>query len=180
MLRTPLALSLAASIYLAINIIVGARRKNGYGHTRHTISELGEYGSANMRFVSLGVFLPVGLILAIVALLLRADHQPIAGLACAIAVGYLVAAFLPCDPGSPLAGTWRQSVHNLGGAVEYIGGAYALLRIAELLGPGFRVAGIVVAGAAVLLSFESSFRGIVQRVAETCLFAGLCIALWMI
>ena len=176
----PLALSLAASFFLAIATFVGGRCRQGYQHARHTISELGEYGSAHTRLVSLGVFLPVGLVFAIVALLLRTDHAQIAGLSCAIAIGYLVAAAFPCDPGSPLVGSARQSLHNLGGAIEYVGGAYALLRIAESLGPAFRVAGFVVAAAAVLLSFESAYRGFVQRVAETCLFAGLSIALWLV
>jgi hypothetical protein len=171
---------MAASFFLTTAIIVGGRHKKGYRHSRHTISELGEYDSVHTRIVSLGAFLPVGLVLAFVALLMRIDHPEIAGLSCAIAIGYLVAAAFPCDPGSPLVGTARQSLHNLGGAIEYVGGAYALLRIAESLGPAFRVAGIVVFAAAVLLSFESAYRGFVQRVAETCLFAGLCIALWQV
>ena len=179
MIFTSLTLSLLASAYLVVAIVVVARGRNGYLHAKHTISELGESGAEQMRRVSYGVFLPVGITLAFVAMLQYPANSPIAALSISIAIGYVTSALFPCDPGSPAIGSFRQTMHNLGGGVQYVGGALSLLWIAETMGPVFRGTGMLVAASAVLLSFESRFRGLVQRLAEVCLFAGLIIALWM-
>lgn len=174
-----LTLSLVVAAYLVVSIVAAARRKPDYRHTIHTISELGEFGSAQMRQVSLGVFLPIGVTLAIVAWLQHASNTPIAALSISMAAGYTTSALFPCDPGSPMLGSFRQAMHNLGGGIQYVGGALSLLWIAETAGPVFRTAGLLVAVSAVLLSFKSQFRGLIQRVAEACLFAGLIAALQM-
>lgn len=168
-------ITLLAAAYLAIGVAVLARRKSGYGHLRHTISELGETGARDQRFVAFGFFLPIGLALLLVAYLLRPHSPAAAALALAIAIGYIGAAVFPCDPGSPLAGSAKQSLHNLAGGIEYIGGGFALVTLARDLGAPFQVAGFVVLGAAVALSVlpSASMRGLVQRVAELCLFGGL-------
>jgi hypothetical protein len=180
MITTSLTLSLVASIYLVVSAFFSANRQPGYSHVRQTISELAEYGSDHTRKVSLLVFLPVAILLGIVAWILHSAHPPIAALALSVAVGYGLSAIFPCDPGSPLTGSVRQAIHNLGGGIEYVGGAFSLLWISESTGPEFRVAGILVAASAILLSFQSRVRGIIQRIAETCLFASLLAALWMI
>ena len=73
-----------------------------------------------------------------------------------------------------MSGSFRQGLHNLGGAVEYFGGAYALLRLAESHGPHFRVAGIAVGASALLISAPAGvLRGAIQRVAEALLFGAL-------
>ena len=179
MIFTSLTLSLVASAYLVVSIVVVARNKPGYKHVTHTISELGESGSTQMRRVSLGVFLPVGAVLAIVAWLQHTSNTPIAALSISIAAGYVTSALFPCDPGSPMIGSFRQAMHNVGGGIQYIGGALSLLWIAETAGPVFRAAGLLVAASGILLSFESQFRGVIQRIAEVCLFAGLLAALRM-
>lgn len=168
-------LFLFATGYLAAAIFLLARRRPTYSHLRDTISELGEYGSRDQHLTSFGVFLPVGVILLLVGYLLRPFDSPPALLALSSAVGYLVAAFFPCDPGSPATGIIRQSVHNLGGAVEYLGGAAALWRLSETQGSGFQVLAVVVGGVGILLSAPAvaPWRGFVQRGAEVCLFGGL-------
>jgi hypothetical protein len=171
---TSAILVLIASVYLAIAIAVLGARRPTYNHARHTISELGEFGSPYQGVVSFGVFLPVGLALAAVAVMLRPTESMAATLAACIAVGYLVAAVFPCDRGSPMSGSFRQGLHNLGGGVEYFGGAYALLRLAETHGPQFRVAGIAVGASALLISAPTGvLRGAIQRVAEALLFGAL-------
>jgi hypothetical protein len=174
-----MVLSLIASVYLGIAIAVAANRKTGYSHARHTISELAEAGSDYSIQVSFAVFLPIAVALGIVALLIGPTDPPIAALALAITIGYGLSAIFPCDPGSPMIGSFRQAVHNFGGAIEYIGGALSLFWISETAGPVFRIAGFLVAFAAILLSFESPLRGIIQRIAELCLFLGLLAALWL-
>ena len=177
--EAPVILSLAATVYLGIAIVVAANRRSAYSPVRHTISELAERGSEHSVQVSYAVFLPVAILLCIVAWSLSSTHPPIAGLALAIAIGYGVGAVFPCDPGSPMTGSFSQAVHNVGGAAEYLGGALSLFLISETAGPAFRVAGFLVAASAILLSFESPVRGAIQRIAEMCLFLGLLTALWL-
>jgi hypothetical protein len=79
-----------------------------------------------------------------------------------------------------LLGTARQILHNVAGAVEYAGGGFALMKLAESSGQPFKAAGFVVLGTAIALSVlpSNSVRGIIQRIAETCLFGGLALAAW--
>jgi hypothetical protein len=176
----PLIVTLIAVTYLFAGLFALAPRKAGYSHVRHTISEIGEAGAPHQRLVAWALFLPVGLLLLLVAYPLRPVSPPAAALALCLAVGYLGAAAFPCDPGSPVSGSARQALHNLAGAVEYIGGGFALLVLAEHLGQPFKLAGFVVLGTALALSFvpSGSVRGLVQRVAEVCLFGGLALAVW--
>jgi hypothetical protein len=176
-----LLLTLLASGYLLTQIFVLARRTPLYSHMRDTISELGEFGAPEQRLVALGVFLPVGVVLLIVAALLRGANPLAALLALCVAIGYLTAAAFPCDPGSPLSGSPRQGIHNLGGAVEYIGGGLALVRLSETFGQAFAVAGFVVLSGAIALSIPgiAAIRGLIQRVAELCLFVSLSAAIWL-
>ncbi|HEX4953285.1 MAG TPA: DUF998 domain-containing protein [Thermoanaerobaculia bacterium] len=177
----PFALTLITSVFLLIAIVWLGNRRPGYRHAEHTISELGEVRAADGRLVSFGVFLPVGVALLLAAHLVRPADERAALLALCIAVGYAVAAFFPCDPGSPLWGSNRQMVHNLGGGVEYFGGAVALGRLAEVHGPVFTAAAFTVGAAGVALSLPSlKVRGLVQRVAEAVLFGGLLWALWRV
>jgi hypothetical protein len=175
-----IALTLFAAVYLFVLLLVVGARRPDYSHIRHTISELGESGAPQQGFVAFGVFLPVGALLALVAALLLPGGQPNAALALCISIGYLVAAVFPCDPGSPLWGTPRQAVHNLGGAIQYAGGAFVLWRIGESLGQPFRSAGLVVGGVAIGLSIPAlaPVRGLLQRIAELCLFGGLALSVW--
>ena len=178
MTEAPVVLSLTASVYLSIAIVVAASRRSAYSHVRNTISELAEYGSEYTTEVSFAVFLPVAISLGIVAFLVGSTNPPIAALALSIAIGYGLSAIFPCDPGAPMIGSWRQAIHNIGGAIEYLGGALSLMWISETTGPAFRVVGFLVAASAILLSFESPVRGVIQRIAELCLFLGLLAALW--
>lgn len=166
-------LTIIASSYLTVCIWIFGRKKSHYSQLRHTISELGEAGAVHERWVGRGVFLPVGLLLLLVAYLVPV--APTKALALCLAVGYVVAALFPCDIGSPLSGSSRQSIHNIGGTVEYLGGAYALLQLAKPVDPLFSVAGYVVLGAGFAISLPqlAAVRGLIQRIAEICLFGGL-------
>lgn len=161
---------------LVAGISYAGRRKPGYSHLQHTISELGETDSPVARLVNYGLFLPVGVLLF--GLAASTDYTALRGLATCVGVGYVVAASFPCDPGSPLSGSSRQQIHNLGGAVEYIGGAYFLSQLTPehtFLGQHlFTIAAGVVGALAVLLSVPGlPIRGLVQRIAEVVLFGTL-------
>ena len=60
------ATALAAS-YLFAALVALATREAGYSHVRHTISEIGESGAPDQRLVAFALFLPIGLVAAIVA-----------------------------------------------------------------------------------------------------------------
>jgi Protein of unknown function (DUF998) len=135
--------------------------------------------------VSAAGFAPTGaLVLAFLAL--AAPYLPRSwwsASACfgAVGAGYLVSAVARCDPGCPAAGSLSQSVHNLFGALEYVGAFAALLLFAgafrrsdpwrplwpvcvlcaALVGLGF--AGVVAPSLAAL-------RGASQRIAEAGIF----------
>lgn len=171
-------LALLSTLFLVAGLIYFGNRKPAYHHWRHTISELGEEGSPVARAVNYGLFLPVGLLLWLVAVL--ANQEAVAGLAGCIGVGYAVAAFFPCDVGSPLSGSGRQQIHNFGGAIEYIGGAYWLGQLSPPLLIAehnlFTVAAGTVIGGTILLSFPGlSLRGALQRVIEMILLGSLLI-----
>lgn len=167
-----------ATLWLALGIAHFGRRHAGYSHVRHTLSELGQTGAPDAGPVALGVFLPFGVAMAAVGWIGRASDPQAAGLAACLAVGYLGAAAFPCDPGSPLVGSWRQALHNIAGAVQYVGGAAAIWRLATG-GSCFAPLAAVVAVAAVLLSVPAvhRWRGAIQRVAEAALLAALMLAL---
>jgi hypothetical protein len=173
-------LTLAVVLYLSAALLILGARKPAYSHARHTISELGESGAPQASLVTAGVFLPIGLAMLLAAWLARPLGFGTSALALCIAVGYLTAAAFPCDPGSPLSGSWRQALHNLGGAVQYGGGASVLLQMAGHAGQPFRAFGLCVIAALIALSVPplASVRGLMQRVAEGCLFGGLALALW--
>ena len=175
-------LTVLASLYLAASLVALAPRKRGYSHVKHSISELGEVGAPQQRWVALGLFLPIGLIMLLVAYLVHPASPDTATLALCLAVGYLGAAVFPCDEGSPLWGSTRQLLHNVAGAVQYAGGAFSLMTLSESLGQPFRIAACVVVGSVIALSVlpPTSVRGLVQRAAEACLFGGLAWAAWRV
>ena len=186
---TVLWIPLLSTVLIASGVVYFGRRRSGYSHVRHTISELGEIGSPFSQIVSLGVFLPVGAGCLVVA---RWSAGRLGGgelsdglstLALSIGAGYVVAAIFRCDPGCPLTGSWRQDIHNVGGGIEYVGGAAGLWRIGHALDHGaansltiaFRVAAAIVAVTVLLMSIPALFRwrGAIQRGAEALLFAAL-------
>jgi hypothetical membrane protein len=175
-----ISITVIAAAYLFVGLVFLAPRKIGYNHLSHTISELGESGAPDQRLVAFGLFLPIGLALLCVALLVRAGTPATAALALCIAVGYIGAAMFPCDRGSPAVGTFRQGVHNLAGAVEYFGGGLALMVLAEGFGQPFKAAGFGVFAAAIALTVlpSDSFRGAIQRLAEFGLFGGVALGVW--
>lgn len=173
----PLILSIVATAWLFFGVIYFGAKKPGYSHLRHSISELGEFGSQYMKGVNFGIFLPVGLLLMVIPFL-DGFHGFRAGLAASISIGYIVAAFFPCDPGSPTTGSYRQQVHNLGGFIEYAGGAFALIRSGEqdlsFYGINYKVFGYIIIPCIILISIPSNpLRGIIQRIAELVLLGTL-------
>jgi hypothetical protein len=178
--RAPLLSTLStilAGVFLCVGIIVMARRRSGYSHVRDTISELGERGSSDSQRVNFGLFLPVALLLFGAAAMIFSSDERIAMLGVCIGVGYFASFLAPCDPGAPLAGSFRQTLHNVGGGIEYCGGALSLWLVAEEHGGVFFYSGWIVAIGVVAISIPGlPIRGLVQRVVETILFACMAYA----
>lgn len=169
-------LALSSGLLLLVGMGYFGWRKPAYSHGQDTISELGEVGSPLSRAVSYGLFLPVGILLELVAAL--TDFTALAGLAGCIGTGYIVAGLFPCDMGSPLSGSGRQQIHNLGGAVEYIGGAYWLAQLSpRLLVLDYNLyalaAGSLIVGSILLSIPGLVIRGLIQRMMEGILFGAL-------
>ncbi|MFD2937437.1 DUF998 domain-containing protein [Spirosoma flavum] len=172
-------LALFSALLLLTGISYFGWRKPAYSHWHDTISEVGEVGSPLARAVSYGLFLPVGLLLGLVAAL--ADTTALAGLAGCIGTGYVVAAFFPCDVGSPVSGSGRQQIHNIGGAVEYIGSAYWLTQLSpQRMVMGYNLysiaAGSLIVGSILLSIPGLGIRGLIQRIMEGILFGSLLLA----
>ena len=170
------SLALLTTLYLFTGIIYLGYKKLHYSHIRHTISELGEKGGTNSNLASFGLFLPVGVLLLLIAL--WSENKTVQGLAACLSAGYLLSAFFPCDKGSPIAGDLRQQIHNLAGVIEYAGGAYFLYFASEgapkLLTLHYKAVAVLVMICVLITSVpKASIRGLTQRIAEVLLFASL-------
>jgi hypothetical protein len=169
-----IAIVFLASLMLAVCVLYLGAVRSGYSQLRDTINELGESGAPNSKLVAYGVFLPFGLAMLVVAWLSYPENLDASRVAACLAVGYIGAAVFPCDPGSPLSGSWRQSLHNIAGTIHYFGGGVVLWQLRSVA-PLFDISSLVVLVAAGLLSSSSvsAVRGGIQRVAEVALLGGL-------
>jgi hypothetical protein len=184
-------LIVAAAALVALGTIYFGSLRKDYSHISNTISELGEVGAPRAHGVAVGFFLPVGLTVWCALWLLccggsdRETSQILLALSC-LGTGYVVSAFFPCDAGAPLLGSWRTLVHNFAGLVDYGGTAIGFLLIhrrcaragAPAQSAAFLVAGALSLVCLALLCLQPAFciRGVIQRVAEIILFAGVFIA----
>jgi hypothetical protein len=179
---------LAAASAAAVPAYYG-RRKPGYSHVRDTISELGEAGSpvgsvvSYVGFMAIGIFLWLFLIVAARTVPNEAT-EPFWALSL-IGAGYVGGAIFRCDPGAPAFGSWSNGLHNLFGFGEYAGAAagFAMLRESDYWSPLsgiMQYAGGLVAVCILGISFPHPFRGLIQRVAEATIFAGIVLmGLWV-
>lgn len=169
-------------ILLAGMIIVGGAAWPGYSHISQFISELGSTGAPHARLVNLGGFLPIGILLTLFPVL-SAFLAPRSGLRVAgflllalFAVGYLAAAFFPCDAGCrPATPSFSQMMHNLAGLGSYLGAPIGLVVLgvaarrwpgATWLSPLAFVCAAVAFVAFVVMLGEPPIGGLVQRVLE--------------
>jgi hypothetical protein len=116
-----------------------------YDHTRDFISELGAAGAPNAALVNWYGFLPVGLAMTAFSILawavLPRSWAATLGMIGIFffALGYVGAAFFPCDAGcQPAEPSQSQILHNLFGLVGYLGAPafMAILALAARSWPG--------------------------------------------
>jgi len=172
---------LTALWVLALTLIGGAM-VDGYDHNAQFISELGATGAPYGQTVSWLGFLPAGVFGVLFALFawLAAPRSLLATLGFVgivlFAIGYIGAAFFPCDFGCrPAEPSASQVMHNLGGLAGYFLAplTLAFLSIAARKWPNalYLVVLGVIGGVSALLAltvFEPDFEyvGMAQRVLE--------------
>jgi hypothetical protein len=165
---------------LVLMTVAGGAAWPGYSHVSQYISELGARGAPHGRLVSLGGFLPVGVLLMTFAMLaaLIPPRSVLKTLGCLglflFALGYFGAAFFPCDLGCrPATPSPSQMLHLAFGLVGYLFAPLTLatLAIASRKWPdakGLFPLGLVcavVAGIA-FFSMADPLAGLFQRVLE--------------
>ena len=191
-MRNPRRLIVLFVLVHAAMLFGGAALKPGYSAMSQYISELGATGSAHAALISIGGFIPVG-VLAALLLWTMAPRVPVSG---ASRVGYWLllceplawigSALAPCDLGCPLEGSLSQVLHNLLGVFTYLGTTLGLLLLATAPGmkPTARVSWIALAIIWLLLFALMGtpplhdWRGLLQRLAEWLVYGALCIAAW--
>jgi hypothetical membrane protein len=173
-----------AALLLLAGIIYFGKKKPGYSHLKHSISELGETGSPIKKSINYWLFLPAGILLLDAALFsYQQQRTNAAGLAACMGAGYVIAAFFPCDAGSPVAGSWRQHIHNLGGLIEYGGAIYFINKAGQqgwhIGNLNFKVIAIWLLVCLIITAIpKNPIRGLAQRFAEAWMFVCLLYMLY--
>lgn len=165
---------------LVIMTLAGGAAWPGHSHVTQYISELGATGTPHGRLVSLGGFLPIGVLLITFAVLgalipPRGVLRTLGFVGIALfALGYLGAAFFPCDFGCrPETPSPSQVMHLAFGLAGYILAPLSLtaLAIASRKWPGqgwlfpLGLVCALVAGIA-FFSMVDPLAGLFQRVLE--------------
>lgn len=170
------------ALSIVLLTVIGGAAFPGYSHASQFISELGARGAPHAQLVNFGGFLPAGVLVCVFAVLAWKALPGSAGTTIGLVgialfgVGYLVAAYFPCEAGCrPAEPSFSQLVHNALGLAGYLSAPLAL----TILGwqarawPGGRLLsmlGFVGALTAFiglsLLSPEFAYVGVAQRVLE--------------
>lgn len=170
------ALIALVGLYLIAALAYFGRQRAGYSHITHTISELAEAGSPLEKTVSFGVFLPIGLAMAGLAWWLQGNEAAMLFTA-SLAVGYGCAAFFPIDPDAPALGSWRNGLHNLSAGASYVLAMGAFEAMARDHGSPYDLGKFLILGFLVSLYVPGlrNLRGLLQRVVEAAIFAGMLV-----
>jgi hypothetical protein len=172
---------LGTLLVFLLTILGGANFPN-YNHATQFISELGAFGAPNARLINLGGFLPAGLLISAFTFFAwqslprtKATTLGMFGLTL-FAIGYIAAAFFPCEPGCrPAESSLSQGLHDLLGLAGYFTAPLTLFLLGRearkwpmgmsLSTLGFIGSGLSLLGLLGMLS-EFSYVGLAQRVLE--------------
>ena len=185
----------AFGFFIAL-LVLGDAYFPGYSQLRDFISELGAREAPTETWVRYGAFLPIGLVLMSFAIaagrsLPRSKNMIIGMVGIFLfALGYSLAAFLPCDPGClPEEPSVTQLLHNLTALFGYMPAPLylAFLGAAALKWPQAKTAPwVIFAGAtATLLGVlgldpEFEYVGLSQRLIEGGVWASVLACAWYI
>ncbi|HYJ06711.1 MAG TPA: DUF998 domain-containing protein [Chthoniobacterales bacterium] len=180
--RLALITGMLGPLAVVLLTAVGGANFPNYSHASQFISELGADGAPNGRVVSLGGFLPAGVLIISFAFLAwrslprsGATTFGMIGLGF-FALGYLIAAFFPCEGDCrPAEPTLSQAIHNLFGLAGYLFAPASLFalgwqarrwpRATHLAALGFVGSGFALLGL-LFLSPDFKYVGVAQRILE--------------
>jgi Protein of unknown function (DUF998) len=175
--------ALLSAALIALLTLMAALATPGYSHMSQFISELGARGAEHEYAVRFLGFLPAGICLFVYCIAARHSLPTTRSTTAAFvgiglyALGYITAAFLPCDLGCrPPQPSLSQALHNLIGLAGYVAAPWFLFTLARnarswpkakaLVSWGYVAAAIALAGL-LTLSPGSPFVGLSQRALET-------------
>jgi hypothetical protein len=166
-------------LYLVFSSAYFGRLRSEYSHIKHTISELAESNSSTEKLVSLGVFLPIGLVMGLIAFFSRLN-EPALLFSISLAVGYGGAALFPIDKDAPFLGSWKNVLHNLSAGVSYILALAAFEYLSREIGFPYSAGKFLIMAFIASLYFPvvREIRGLLQRVAEIGIFSALIACLY--
>jgi hypothetical protein len=179
-----------ALLFVVALTLFGGAFYPDYSHLSQFISELGARQAPHEQVVRWIGFLPAGVLVLVFAVVafkaLPRSALTTFGLLgiAAYALGYVVAAFYPCDPGCrPAEPSTSQVIHNIAGLVGYLFAPLSLAALARSArhwpgGGHLAAAGFVTATLALLgllsLSPEYPYVGLSQRILE------LSVLVWIV
>lgn len=190
------ASALVSALCILLITLLGAIATPGYSHLSQFISELGASQSRYEFLVRFVGFLPAGISLLVFSCLAykslpKSSLTTASLLALAIyALGYVAAAFFPCDPGCrPELPSVSQNIHNLAGGLGYLlapGLLFALAHCsrswpasASLPAMGFAASALSLLGL-LSLSPSSPYVGLSQRAIEASVLGWALMCGWYI
>lgn len=197
MIRRSVFVYITAAVLLLSGIvlpeILGATRSD-YSSLANYLSELGATGTSTQNVTNTLAFPLVGIscIAVIIALWHRLPKIGAlrVGLIClvlGIPAGYFGAIIFPCDYGCPLEGSFKQSMHNLLGLVQYPLGVIGFILLSVNLANkskwrlacAFAAAAMAIGFVMMLMPEQVSLRGGWQRLSDYTAFlvlAGLVLS----
>jgi Protein of unknown function (DUF998) len=183
-------------VFVALFTILGALGFPGYSHTAQFMSELGARGAPQEMLIRFAGFLPAGVLMILFVIVafasLSRSALTTAGLIgmAVYAIGYIVAAFFPCDPGCrPAQPSASQTIHNFFGLIGYV---LAPLTLAALgwsarQWPGGKylswsayIAAMLALFGMMTLSPKSPYVGLSQRLIEGAVLIWVVMCAWYV
>lgn len=180
--RLAMITGVLGALWMLAMTVIGGATFPGYDHASQFISELGANGAPHGLAVSLGGFLPVGVLLTAFAVCawLAAPRSALSTIGfigiVLFAVGYLAASYYRCDFGCrPETPSVSQQMHNAFGLLGYMFAPLCMLLLGLaarawanagwLAAWAFASAGLTLVGL-LTLAPESPFVGWSQRLIE--------------
>lgn len=194
--RFAFVFALLTLVSVVLFTIFGALSFPGYSHTAQFISELGARGAPQEMLIRFAGFLPAGVFMILFVIgafksLPRSALTTVGLIGIALyAMGYIVAAFFPCDFGCrPAQPSASQVIHNLFGLIGYVLAPLSLVALGfsarnwasgrYLSWPAYIAAVIALVGM-MTLSPKSPYVGLSQRLVEGAVLIWVVTCAWYV
>lgn len=174
-------LAILVSLFLILSLWYFGKMRPEYSHIKHTISELAESKSVTEKIVSYGVFLPIGISMALISVFVYLN-EPALLFSTSLALGYFAAALFPIDQGAPFFGTWKNVAHNIFGGISYVLAFGGFERLSQDVGFPYNFGKFLIVAfiASLYIPAIRNFRGLLQRATEIATFLALIICLYKV